>query len=203
MVRLKNLTRPSNHGHCIQNVWICTSWQMEFTDADRKRAIFLKVIGPTTYALLRNLLSPAAPTEKSLADITAALNAHFDPTPSEIVERYKFNSRVRRAGESVSTFIAELRRLARHCNYAASLDEMLRDRIVCGIQEENIQRKLLSEHQLTLARATEIAVSMEAAARDAGNLRTAAAGVEINKIQVKKNKTEKMPYKNIQQKCYR
>ena len=44
---------------------------------------------------------------------------------------------------------------------------MLHFVIVCGIQDESIQTKLLSEGQLTLAKATKIAMTMEAAARDA------------------------------------
>ncbi|KAG8180395.1 hypothetical protein JTE90_025445 [Oedothorax gibbosus] len=142
-------------------------------EADRQRAIFLTVVGPSTYGLLKNLLSPVLPTARTLEQLIAVLDQHFDPAPSEIVERFRFNTRVRKAGESISTFTAELRRLAKNCNYGQSLDTMLRDRIVCGIQDEAIQRKLLSENALTLARATEIALSMEMAAKNAGDLKVA------------------------------
>ena len=83
------------------------------TEVDWQRAIFLTVVGPTTYALLRNLLSPALPISKTLQEVIEVLNSHFDPAPSEIIERFKFNSRVRRPGESVANFIAELRSLAK------------------------------------------------------------------------------------------
>lgn len=62
----------------------------------------------------------------------------------------KFYRRVRHPGESVSTFIAELRRLAKYCNFGTFLDRMLRDRIVCGIKCADIQVKLLAEQYLTL-----------------------------------------------------
>ena len=42
---------------------------------------------------------------------------------------------------------------------------MLRDRIVCGINDSTIQRRLLGEKELTFARAYEIAQSMESAAK--------------------------------------
>ena len=157
----------------------------EITDADRQRAIFLTVIGPETYALLRNLLSPETPVNKNLSDLIKILNEHFHPIPSEIVERFKFNTRVRCAGETVATFIAELRRLAKYCNFGSTLDQMLRDRIVCGIQDEAIQRKLLAENKLTLTRATEIALAMEAAERDASDLRNVAG--DVNKIRPQYN----------------
>ena len=40
------------------------------------------------------------------------------------------------ATESVAAFVTELRALAKHCNYHAdSLDSLLRDRLVCGIND--------------------------------------------------------------------
>ena len=45
----------------------------------------------------------------------------------------------------MSTFVAELRALAEFCNFGDSLDDMIRDRIVCGIMNGKIQQKLLAE----------------------------------------------------------
>ena len=39
------------------------------------------------------------------------MKKHLTPAPSEIVERFKFNSRFRWPGESVSSYMAELRAL--------------------------------------------------------------------------------------------
>lgn len=38
----------------------------DIADETKKRAILLTVIGPNTYGLLRNLLSPVKPTEKPM-----------------------------------------------------------------------------------------------------------------------------------------
>ena len=56
--------------------------------------------------------------------------------------------------------MAELRSLARYCKFGASLNDLLRDRIVCGINDENIQRLLLAEKTLTLDSALDIAVGI-------------------------------------------
>ena len=47
---------------------------------------------------------------------------------------------------------------------------MLRDRLVCGIGDQAIQRKLLAEDGLTLKSAVAIALAMETAARNAATL---------------------------------
>ena len=81
---------------------------------------------------------------------------------------------------------------------------MLRDRVVCGIQDEGMQRKLLAESQ-TLARAMEIVVTMETATRDANNLKIS-SGTEVNRILSKENSATNrklVPRTNTSEKCNR
>ena len=140
--------------------------------AEKKRAVFLAVIGPVTYRLLHNLISPAKPGDKTYQELVTTLTKHFNPTPSETVQRFKFNTRTRKPGESVSTYLAELRSLAEYCNYGASLEAMLRDRLVCGINNEKIQQRLLAEAKLTYAKALELAQGLETAAQNMKELGT-------------------------------
>ena len=67
----------------------------------------------------------------------------------------------------MAMYVAELRRLATHCAFEAYLEEALHDRLVCGLRSESTQKRLLSEADLTLARAVKIAQSMEAAHKNA------------------------------------
>ena len=110
-------------------------------------------------------------TEKfdTLVDI---ITAHYDPKPSFIVQRFKFYNRTRAAGESVATFLAALRKVAEHCEYKDTLKDMLRDLLVCGVNHEGIQRKLLSEKNLTYEKAWEIALTMETAEKGTKDLKT-------------------------------
>jgi hypothetical protein len=48
---------------------------------------------------------------------------------------------------------------------------------VCGIRNENIQRRLLAEADLSLARALELAQGMEAAERNAKSLKSTETAV--------------------------
>ena len=87
--------------------------------------------------------------------LTTWTNTYFSPRPSEMVERFKFHSPNRKEGEGVKTYVAALRKVSEHCNYGETLPEMLRDRLVCGINNEKMQRRLLAEPDLTLKRAEE------------------------------------------------
>ena len=87
-----------------------------------------------------------------------------------IVERFNSNSRFRHEGETAAQYLAELWNLARYCEYGQNLDEMLRDRLVCRINDGKIQRRLLSEKELTLKRTWEIIVGMESTDKYADDL---------------------------------
>ena len=98
------------------------------------------------------------------------LTAHLSPKPLVIAERFRFHKRDQKEGERVSVYQAELRKLAEHCNFWEYLSDALRDRFVCGLRAGSIQKRLLAEDKLTLNKATEIAIAMETAARDAVEL---------------------------------
>ena len=86
---------------------------------EKKVPVFLTVVGVPTYGLLRNLLAPANPRSKTFAEITAVLKAHFEPKPLVIAERFHFHRRNQLSGESVTVYVAELRRLANNCAFGA------------------------------------------------------------------------------------
>ena len=83
---------------------------------------------------------------------------------------YKFYSRFRQFNESISSFVAKLRSLAKDCDFGASLEENLHDRLVCGISNSSVQRRLLSEPNLTFKKAFEIAQSHKSAAKNIATL---------------------------------
>ena len=138
--------------------------------AGKKKSAFLSSVGSATYATVRNLVSPAKPGDKSYDQLVTILTDHFNPTPSETVQRFKFHSRFRKPSESVAEFVSELRSLAEFCNFGANLEEMLRDRLVCGIQNTHIQKRLLGEKTLTFARALELSQVLETASKNAKEL---------------------------------
>lgn len=140
------------------------------TEESRKRSFLLTSVGPETYHVVRGLCQPENPRDKTFGELCTLLSSHFSPRPSEIVERFRFNSRNRKPEESVQEYLTELRRLSEHCEFGNTLDNMLRDRIVCGINNVTIQRKLLAEVNLTLKRAVTIALAQEAASKDLGDL---------------------------------
>ena len=171
---------------------------------EKRKSILLSVIGSDTYSLLRTLISPTRPAEKTFDEITTVLLEHFSPKPSAIVCRYKFYLRNRLPTESVAEYMSELRKLAENCDFKDYLTDMLRDRLVCGIADERIQRVLLTEKELTLEKAYQLCIAEEAASKDTSVLK----GEQMNKITSKakrwsKSKSSKSPKDKKERLCYR
>ena len=138
---------------------------------EKQVPVFLNLLGRETYALLRNLVSPVKPAEKSLNELMDALRGHFEPKKLVTAARFQFHQRQQQAGESVSTYLAELRKMAVPCEFGDSLSECLKDRLVCGLRNEAHQKRLLSEPELTLDKAQAICQSLETAELNAQTLR--------------------------------
>ena len=130
--------------------------------ADKQVPILLSSIGASTYSLISDLVAPNFRGTKSIAEISDVLRKHYEPKRAVIAERFHFHKRDQAAGESMADFDAALRKLATYCNFGDNLEETLRDRFVCGLCHDSIQRRLLSETDLTYKKAMEIATAMEA-----------------------------------------
>ena len=140
--------------------------------AVKRRATFLSIVGRSSYNLLGSLPSPAKPTDKTFEQLVEVLTNYYSPKPTEVMQRFHFNSRARREGEFIANYVAELRSLAEHCNYGEVLSEMLRDRLVWGVRDTAILKKLLGKADLTLEKAIQLAQSLERAeqnVREMGN----------------------------------
>ena len=134
-------------------------------EGERKVATFLTVIGEEAYSLLRTVVAPEKPSGKSFEELVGALKTHLNPKPIVIAERFKFHQRNQQEDETISTYLAELRRLTEHCDFGNYREEALRDRFVCGLVNEAIQKRLLTEKDMKLSKAHELAVGMDIASR--------------------------------------
>ena len=133
------------------------------TDGARKRTIFISCSRPATFRLMKSLVFPDQLDDFSFQQLVEKVKLHREPKVSIIVRRFQFNTRIRSLDESVVDYVAALRRLAEHCALGNMLDKMLRDRLVCGISNSAVQKRLLAETDLTLAKAISVAQAAEIA----------------------------------------
>ena len=76
------------------------------TDDNKKQAIFLTTSSTETYLLFRSLAALKKPSDLLIADLLKIAAECYYPKPSLGVQRFRFNSRMLQAGESVATYLA-------------------------------------------------------------------------------------------------
>jgi len=89
--------------------------------------------------------------------------------------------------------LAELRKLADRCQHGEMRTKLIRDRFICGLHNERIQKILLTKADLTLETARDIAVAHESAEQTTAEIQ--------HHFQERKYEANQLAHKGAQ--CYR
>jgi transposase InsO family protein len=188
--------------------WTCYTERLDLyfsandiEDEGRKRSILLTACGAESYKTLRNLLQPEKPTDKSYRDLITLLQKHYHPPPSSFISRYKFHTRTRQPGESIGNYVAHLKEIGQHCQFGDDLNNSVRDRLVIGVNDTRIQRRLLQETDLTFQKAFDIAQSMELSNQELNVLQKGSSSLNREPTSVNRVHNNRPPRANST--CYR
>ena len=102
--------------------------------------------------------------------------------------------------------MAALRKLAEFCNYRESLDEMLRDRFVCGIAHSAVQKRLLTETDLSFTKAVTVAQAIKLAEKGSQQIQSSGdtEPKEVHKFSTtKQNANKNKDNSKDKSTCYR
>ncbi len=106
---------------------------------------FLTVIGGPAFSLVSTLVFPKTLQEATLQEIKDALLHHFKPVNFEASERAKFNVLSRSPSDSFRNCVLQLQIQPARCNFGAELNNHLRDRLIAGINDAALQKRMLLE----------------------------------------------------------
>ena len=93
-----------------------------YVEADYEVATFLALTGADAYGVLRNLLAPELPKDKSFNELKELLVSHYSPKPILIAERFKFSRRNQHESETFAQFVVELKRRKRESDWRLSVN---------------------------------------------------------------------------------
>ena len=140
----------------------------------------LTCLGSEALNVLDGLL-PSEEDQKCLKTVLDKFEEFCVGKTNETFERYKFNMRNQEDGESIDMYVAELRKLAKTCNYQTLEESLIRDRIVLGIPDIAVRKRLLQEPELTLSKAVSVVQAHEATQRQMNGLATT-EGAEVHAV---------------------
>lgn len=99
----------------------------------------------------------------NITTLKKKLEDYFVPKSNPSVESHKFNTRIQGVAEDFDTYLADPQRLAANCEFGALKEQLIKDRIVCGIRDSKVRDRLLRERYLNLTKAIEICRAAEQA----------------------------------------
>lgn len=157
--------------------------------SERKRAYFLSFCGPEMFETAMTLMAPLSVHAGTWEDFMAKLKKHYAPAPSRIARRQHFYHRDQAEGESISQYVAALRKAARHCQFD-KLDDYLLDRLVSGVRDEHLKRRLIAKPELSFQDALDEACASELATLSLADLPRGQCPSKATSEQIHYNESE-------------
>ena len=78
------------------------------------------------------------------------------PKQNVTIESYHFNTCIQGQQETIDHYMTELRLIAKNCSFGDLENQLIRDRLVCGTNSEEVRQRLLSVEELSLDKAISI-----------------------------------------------
>ncbi|XP_064638291.1 uncharacterized protein LOC135494308 [Lineus longissimus] len=115
-----------------------------------RTATFVTCVGPEALEIYNSLPFEEEEDKQDITKIIDLMENHCLGVTNTIYERYIFNNRDQKSGETIDEYCTQLKSLAQTCEFLNLKDELIRDRIVCGISDDGVRKKLLQQSKLTL-----------------------------------------------------
>lgn len=114
----------------------------DIKDEDKRRSNLLTSLSLDVYKLLRNHVSPKVPKEINYAELTVILKKQFARQSVRFKERKKFYDASQLVNEGVKEYFNRIKALAVSCEFGAQLENILKDKFICGLRKGDIFDKL-------------------------------------------------------------
>ena len=176
----------------------CTFVVASAVPEQRQAQVFLTNQTAAVYKQLANLAAqqtlPKDINKFTMSEIVNFMKEQFDPKLFNVRERFKFWSDMqRKPGETLQELAARIRQDAATCDFPSiedPQDEALRQRFICSVNNEAVLKALfkVKDTDLTFARAVQVAIETEDAARVAKETVYGSKARPVNKVHQKQKK---------------
>ena len=126
----------------------------EEKDEGTQCAIFLHTIWEEALEVYDTFTFTETEQDK-IEPLIQKFEGYCTPRKNTTYERYVFNTCIQN-GRTLDAFLLDLRNKAKTCEFGTLQDSLIKDRIVCGIDDKSIRERLLRDSDLTLEKAIDI-----------------------------------------------
>ena len=140
-----------------------TRQSRENTPDEVKMSLLLHAIGSDGQEVYDTFSFVEGEEREKYADVLKKFEQFYTPKTNVTCERYRFFTRVQEPGEKVDHFVTALRSLAQTCDFQDIKDSLIRDRMILGVADQRLTKRLLAAGDPDLTKALEICRSEEVA----------------------------------------
>lgn len=127
-------------------------------------ALFLHSIGDDALVIYNGFVFKSAESDRTVDEIIDEFTKYAIGEINESYERFKFNQCIQKKDETVEQFLTNVRTLVKTCNYCKEcVDSIIRDRIILGVNDAEVQETLLKERNPSLKKCIDIIKAAESA----------------------------------------
>ena len=165
------------------------------SEEEVKCATLLHVIGPDAIEIFNtfrwNQEGDTPGDDKKLDKVLSKFEKYCSPKSNLTYERHQFNTRNQNDGESIDSYVTELRILSKSCEFGDLTDSLIKDRLVCGVIKDSVRSRLLRETELTLQKAIDICRAAETSTQQMKVIQSTSSGATGSNVDIVKKKIVK------------
>nr|XP_049697651.1 uncharacterized protein LOC126054853 [Helicoverpa armigera] len=124
-------------------------------------SLLVNLIGPEGFDIYQTFTFDKEEDRDDIRILLEKFDSFFVSKLNITLIRYKFFTRNQEEGESIQQYVTALRLLSKNCNFKELEDELIKDRIVCGIRSLRVRDRLLRCEDLNLDKAVKLCQAEE------------------------------------------
>ena len=121
---------------------------------ERQCATFLHVAGDEALKVYNTL--ECADRKLDLDVLKESFRKYCEPRKNVTYLRHIFFTRAQGQNETIDAYVTDLKIKAKDCEFGTLTDELIKDRIVCGVNNDIVRARLLRDEKLDLEKALDI-----------------------------------------------
>ena len=182
------------------NLYMLASGAAEKPEKTRL-AMFLNFAGDEALKVYNTFTYTTDGDESKLDIVQQKFNEYCTPRKNVVHERFLFWKLTQQIGESIDTFVTTLRLRAASCEFGIQTESMIRDRVVLGCPDRQVQERLLREADLTLQKALDVCRAAEATKQQIKSISADSAAINLVRGQTHAHDSKQQSTTPCDRKC--
>ncbi|CAK1597622.1 unnamed protein product [Parnassius mnemosyne] len=149
-----------------------------------KASLLINLIGSEGFDIYQTFTFTKEDDRDDVQIILSKFDEYFGTKINITLLRYKFFTRNQEEGENIQQYVTSLRLLSKNCKFATLEEELIKDRIVCGVNSTIVRDRLLRCEDLDLDKAVKLCQVEEISQESSRQLSASGAGVYASVVQV-------------------